>query len=311
MTTSPNVTAITVTPSSGPLGIGSQIVLTLTTDIAVHVDTTGGTPSLNLSNGASAAYTGVDGSGHPQFAYTVASGDTASSNLAVTGYTLNGGDITGGGLSFATKTDLTTGNASVSVALKDVNGDGKFDIVTANFGSNNASVLLGNGDGTFQAKTDFATATQPFSVSLADVNGDGKIDIVTSNFGTSNASVLLGNGDGTFQAKTDFATGSRPLEVTLADVNGDNKLDIVTANRDANTASVLLGNGDGTFQSKNDFATGSALCGSGGCERRQQARHGHRQLRQQLQHRFGSSGQRRRHVPVHEQGRLCHRQQSL
>ncbi len=33
-----------------------------------------------------------------------------------------------------------------SVAVADVNGDGKPDLVVANYGSNNVSVLLGNGD---------------------------------------------------------------------------------------------------------------------------------------------------------------------
>ena len=36
-----------------------------------------------------------------------------------------------------------------SVAVGDFNGDGKQDLATANFGSNNVSILLGNGDGQF------------------------------------------------------------------------------------------------------------------------------------------------------------------
>ena len=38
----------------------------------------------------------------------------------------------------------------------DVNGDGKPDLVVANYGSNTVSVLLGNGNGTFQAQQTFA-----------------------------------------------------------------------------------------------------------------------------------------------------------
>ena len=57
------------------------------------------------------------------------------------------------------------------MTLGDVNGDSILDIVTANAGSNNVSVLLGNGDGTFGAQVTFATGTFTVSVILGDVNG--------------------------------------------------------------------------------------------------------------------------------------------
>ena len=42
------------------------------------------------------------------------------------------------------------------VAIGDVNGDGRPDLVTANNGSGDVSVLLGAGDGTFQLQARFA-----------------------------------------------------------------------------------------------------------------------------------------------------------
>ena len=48
----------------------------------------------------------------------------------------------------------------LSVAIADVNGDGKPDLATANSGSGNVSILLGNGDGTFQAQLEFSTGSQ-------------------------------------------------------------------------------------------------------------------------------------------------------
>ena len=67
------------------------------------------------------------------------------------------------------------------MAVGDVNGDGKPDLVVANDGSNTVSVLLGNGNGTFQAQQTFATGTEPNSVAVGDLTGDGKPDIVVAN----------------------------------------------------------------------------------------------------------------------------------
>ena len=45
--------------------------------------------------------------------------------------------------------------------MADFNGDGKSDLVTADYDGNTASVLLGNGNGTFQAKQSFGTGSRP------------------------------------------------------------------------------------------------------------------------------------------------------
>ena len=49
--------------------------------------------------------------------------------------------------SFASQQSYTVGTTPKQVTMGDVNGDGKLDIITANSGSNNVCVLLGNGDG--------------------------------------------------------------------------------------------------------------------------------------------------------------------
>ena len=86
-----------------------------------------------------------------------------------------------------------------AVAVADLNGDGKLDLAVANNGSNNVSVLLGNGNGTFAAAQNFITGTEPRSVAVADLNGDGKPDLAVASYGDGTVSVLLGNGNGTFR----------------------------------------------------------------------------------------------------------------
>jgi hypothetical protein len=60
---------------------------------------------------------------------------------------------------------FSVGSSPISVAWADLNGDGRVDTVTANIGSNNVSVLLGNGDGTFAAQATFAVGSFPVSCS--------------------------------------------------------------------------------------------------------------------------------------------------
>src|SRR3989440_597917 len=108
-------------------------------------------------------------------------------------------------VSFIARRDLAAGRSPDSVAVGDFNGDGKLDLAVANRGSNDVSVLVGNGDGTFQAALTFAAGSGPSSVAAGDFNGDGKLDLAVASRGSSLVSVLLGNGDGTFQAALTFA----------------------------------------------------------------------------------------------------------
>src|SRR5437773_8160368 len=89
-----------------------------------------------------------------------------------------------------------------SIAVADLNGDGKLDLAVANEGydSSTVSVLLGNGDGTFSTPRDFAAGNSPGSVVAGGFNGDDKLDLAVANLASGAFSVLPGNGDGTFQA---------------------------------------------------------------------------------------------------------------
>ncbi len=84
------------------------------------------------------------------------------------------------------------GTGPYAVAVADFNLDGVPDVVTPNYLTGNASVLLGNGDGTFAAPIDAgATGNFCYGVATGDFNEDGKPDFGTANASDNDVSVKL------------------------------------------------------------------------------------------------------------------------
>lgn len=83
---------------------------------------------------------------------------------------------------------------AISVAISDINGDGKSDLLVGNRNSGNIGLLLGNGDGTFQPAVTYDSGGPggPNSITVADLNGDGHPDVLAANTGT--VGVLLNSG---------------------------------------------------------------------------------------------------------------------
>jgi VCBS repeat protein/List-Bact-rpt repeat protein len=164
---------------------------------------------------------------------------------------------------FLTAGFYATGHAPGAVAIADVNGDGKQDLVVANGGAyffrdppdNTISVLMGNGDGTFQPHVDYPTGAFPLAVTAADLNGDGKADVVTANANDNTISVFINRGNGTYAPRVDYSTANGPWSLAIGDFNGDGKADVAVAAPGSGVVSVLINNGNGTFRSKVDYAT--------------------------------------------------------
>jgi len=149
-------------------------------------------------------------------------------------------------------TPLTVGGGGTTsgpraVVAADFNGDGDFDLASANSLNDNLTLFLQQGDGSFPAApitlggdmiTDF-----PTDLDTADFDGDGDLDVVCSNGGGDSLTVftrdplgfdpvpLVLDGMGVM----DFA-----FDLALGDLDDDGDIDIVSANAASDNLTVFF-----------------------------------------------------------------------
>jgi len=139
-----------------------------------------------------------------------------------------------------------------SIAVGDINRDGKLDLIASRPGPGRAATLLGNGDGSFQSPIDFlpgfdASTMAPGRGVVADFNRDGSPDVAFP-IGT-NDTVGLGLGDktGNFFLGGVFSGGAGPVSAVTADFDQNGTPDLAMAANNQNAVALLLGSGDGYF----------------------------------------------------------------
>ena len=228
-------------------------------DMAVVSNTLAGSVGVLMSN--------VDGTFAPRVDYPAGANSFDASagdfngdgkiDLAVVGTDVNvllgNGDGT-----FGAPVAYAAVAGSHSIKVGDFNNDGKLDVgtVAGSFaGGGNASVFLGNGDGTLQPRLDSAMPGNNINLVVGDYNHDGFLDMASSNtasVGTIN--VLRGHGDGTFDPVLSYYAFSAPVYLGQGDFNHDGYLDFVVPNSySATSMSVVMNNGDGTYASPHTY----------------------------------------------------------
>jgi FG-GAP-like repeat/PASTA domain len=201
--------------------------------------------------------------GADQLAVAGLNGD-GSPDLAVAGETTNGTDavsvlLNRGDGTFAPKQNYPLVSAAHSIAVGDLNGDGRLDLAVGNgYGdavSDSVSTLLNRGDGTFLPRQDRDVPGAPDYVVLSDLTGDGKADLIAGGEDDSAVWVFLNDGDGTFGALQETRTGGEIVAaIATADLNGDGHTEVVVADEAHKGAvSVLVNRGDGTSWTRHDY----------------------------------------------------------
>jgi hypothetical protein len=167
---------------------------------------------------------------------------------------------------FDTKERATAAGAirarhGVQLAMADVNGDGRLDLVTTAVvrdGCRGVTLLLGGVDGGFTDATEtsgLAVAREAVSCAFGDYDNDNKVDLFISCAGPN--SLLRGRGDGTFEDVTGKTGTGGPTVITVSavflDADHDGDLDIYVCNASTNDGTapaanqLLNNNADGTF----------------------------------------------------------------
>jgi FG-GAP-like repeat/IPT/TIG domain/Secretion system C-terminal sorting domain/FG-GAP repeat len=169
-------------------------------------------------------------------------------------------------IAFGPKLSYDVGLQPTCIAVRDLDGDGRPDLVVINSGSNSISVFRNTstiGNISFAPKVDFPCGPYPLKASIADLDQDGKPDLAVINRYGNSVSLFKNTctpGIISFAAKVDYSTNSRPIAISIGDLDGDGNNDLVITNADTlHSVSIFRNMGGATlsFAPRQDLDAGA------------------------------------------------------
>lgn len=213
----PGITSVSATTSDGSYGAGQTIFITVSFSTAVDVSTTNGLPTLALSSGGVASYTGGSGSATLTFSYTVAAGqNSADLDVASThALQLNGATISEAGGSHSA--------ASIVLAAPGTAGSlGANKAIVVDTSAPTASVQnVSFSSDTGPSSSDLVTSdpSQTISGTLSASLGSGEYVEISLDNGNSWQSASSSANSWSLAGQT--LTGSGTLQVRVSDAAGN------------------------------------------------------------------------------------------
>lgn len=151
------------------------------------------------------------------------------------------------------KPTVVTGTV-LSLAVADMNGDRKLDVIAGVETGSGSQVLvyLGNNDGTLQTALSQATSvTSPLELAVADFTADGIRDVVVAGGITQPVALLAGLGTGALQAETllplGFAENVPGASLAVGDFDGNGTPDLVGPSALSSRVLIWLAKASGGF----------------------------------------------------------------
>jgi len=175
---------------------------------------------------------------------------------------------------FGSPIRIDAGPQPYGVALADMTGDRRLDLIAANRGTGTGSIDPQNSNGTFAAPPlyDAAPGLLPLDSASADFDGDGHVDMALDeidyfSLAQDGVAIMHNDGSGHFSLAQMLPSGTdaHPKSVIAADLNGDARPDLAWTPEIFNVPSypleVALNTGNGTFAQPVSYPLGT--CGTG------------------------------------------------
>jgi hypothetical protein len=178
----------------------------------------------------------ADVNGDNQFDLVLANYGTSGLSTSSITVLLNQGGVFGSPLNTPTP-DATNVPGYRALAVRDVNGDGKADIVFCTTDNNGLLVYAGQGNGTFETDALFSL-TETTGFQMGDFNQDIKADLILSRYTT--LELWTGNGNGTFSLNNQIM-GNSVSQFSVTDLNGDSNYDLGVNYYNTNTSVSSIG----------------------------------------------------------------------
>lgn len=129
------------------------------------------------------------------------------------------------------------------VAVANLNGDTKPDVVAIDITNNRFLVYLNNGSGSFGTGTPYSTTAAPVSIAVAKWGADADWDVlVATRNGNTDVKYFENNGSGVFSCldtRTVLQSSHYVSEIAVGDLNDDDIDDLAVAIRETNPASPV------------------------------------------------------------------------